>query len=189
MNISEIGIASTFAAAVALLLLIGIMRMVPPRVMFDPRQSQNLMDQLITEQAAARQLRTELDALKGEVTQLRTENTALKAQIATLWDIVRGQGVAKSSADAAARPIQPGNRTRPATASFSDDDVAFRDWIIRHFDGEELAVLAANAGMDKPVAGPITSMATALVQSARRIGVIEALQHEALQMRENVPAW
>jgi hypothetical protein len=76
-----------------------------------------------------------------------------------------------------------------ATAAFSDDDVAFRDWIIRHFDGEELAVLAANAGMERPVAGPITSMATALVQSARRIGTMGALQHEALEMRQNVEAW
>lgn len=189
MNVSEIGVVSTFAAALALLILVGAMRVIPPRPMFDPRQSQNLMDQLITEQATARQLRTELDALKGEVVQLRTENAALKAQVSTLWDLVRGQQVAQSSVADAMWPVQPGNRTRTATATFSDDDVAFRDWIIRHFDGEELAVLAANAGMDKPAIGPITSMATALVQASRRMGMAERLQREALDMRQNVEAW
>lgn len=189
MNISEIGLASTVAAAVALVVMVGVMRMLPPRMTLDPRQSQNLMDQLVTEQTASRQLRTELDTLKGEVVQLRAENAALKAQIANLWDIVRGQNVARSSASDAARQIQPGSRTKHATAAFSDDDVAFRDWLIRHFDPDELAVLAANAGMDRPTSGPITSMATALVQSSRRIGLAERLQHEALDMRQSVPAW
>lgn len=189
MNISEIGFASTVAAAFALLMTVGVMRMLPPSVIFDPRQSQNLMDQLISEQSTARQLRIELDTLKGEVGQLRTENAALRAQISTLWELVRGNQVARSSAADATQPVQPGNRTRTATATFSDDDVAFRDWIIKHFDGEELTVLAANAGMDRPVAGPITSMATALVQASRRVGMAERLQREALDMRANVEAW
>lgn len=190
MSITEFGLASTAAVAIALLVVAGVVRMMPVKqMMMDPRQSSNLMDQLITEQAAARQLRTELDALKGEVVALRVENAALKAQIAHLWEIVRGQNVAASSTHDATRPIQPGNRAKHATASFNDDDVAFRDWIIRHFDGEELIVLAANAGMDRPIVAPITSMATALVQESRRLGLAERLQHEALEMRPNSPAW
>ena len=115
--------------------------------------------------------------------------TSLESQVSDLWSMVRGQAVAQSSAHDATRPIVNGSRTKVATAALSDDDVAVRDWIIRHFDADELAVLAANAGMERPVAGPITSMATALVQSARRIGTMGALQHEALEMRQNVEAW
>jgi hypothetical protein len=189
MNASDIGIASTLAAAFALIGMVFIMRMLPARMSFDPRQSQNLMDQLINEQATARQLRTEVDVLKVEVTQLRAENASLKGQIATLWALVQGQNVAKSSEHAATQPAQPGNRTKAATAHFADDDVAFRDWLLRHFDAAELEVLAANAGMDKPVAGPLTSMATALVQASRRIGSAESLQREALEMRPQVAAW
>lgn len=189
MNLTDIGLTSTLAAAFALLIVVGAMRVLPTRPTYDPRQSQNLMDQLITEQTTARQLRTELDTLKGEVLQLRAENTALKAQIATLWDLVRGQNVAASSTHDATRPILPGSRTKVATAQFSDDDVAFRDWLIHHFDAEELIVLAANAGMDKPVVAPLTSMATAMVQASRRTGTIDMLQHEALEMRPNVAAW
>ena len=154
------------------------------------------MDQVMTERETARVLRVELDVTKAKVVALEMQVierdkriTSLESQVSDLWSMVRGQAVAQSSVADAMRPIQNGNRTKVATATFSDDDVAFRDWLIRHFDGEELVVLAANAGMDKPVAGPITSMATALVQAARRIGISERLQREALDMRQNVEAW
>lgn len=154
------------------------------------------MDQVMTERETARVLRVELDVTKAKVVALEMQVierdkriTSLESQVSDLWSMVRGQAVAQSSVADAMRPIQNGNRTKVATATFSDDDVAFRDWLIRHFDGEELVVLAANAGMDKPVAGPITSMATALVQAARRIGTVDMLQREALEMRPNVPSW
>ena len=154
------------------------------------------MDQVMTERETARVLRVELDVTKAKVVALEMQVierdkliTSLESQVSDLWSMVRGQAVAQSSVADAMRPIQNGNRTKVATAAFSDDDVAFRDWIIRHFDGEELTVLAANAGMDKPVAGPITSMATALVQASRRTGMAERLQREALDMRQNVEAW
>ncbi len=198
MNISEIGAVSTFAALLALLVTVGVMRMLPSRSQpgATSDQSKYLMDQVMTERETARVLRVELDVTKAKVVALEMQVverdkriTSLEAQVSDLWSMVRGQAVAQSSAHDATRPIVNGSRTKVATAAFSDDDVAFRDWIIRHFDGDELAVLAANAGMDKPVAGPITSMATALVQSARRIGTMGALQHEALEMRQNVEAW
>ena len=154
------------------------------------------MDQVMTERETARVLRVELDVTKAKVVALEMQVierdkliTSLESQVSDLWSMVRGQAVAQSSVADAMRPAQPGNRTRAATATFSGDDVAFRDWLIRHFDGEELAVLAANAGMDKPVAGPVTSMATALVQASRRMGMAERLQREALDMRQNVEAW
>lgn len=150
----------------------------------------------MTERETARVLRVELDVTKAKVVALEMQVverdkriTSLESQVSDLWAMVRGQAVAQLSVTDASRPVQPGNRARTATATFSDDDVAFRDWIIRHFDGEELAVLAANAGMDKPVAGPITSMATALVQASRRVGMADRLQREALDMRPQVEAW
>lgn len=198
MNISEIGAVSTFAALLALLVTVGVMRMLPSRAqpVATSDQSRYLMDQVMTERETARVLRVELDVTKAKVVALEMQVverdkriTSLESQVSDLWSMVRGQAVAQSSAADATRPAQPGNRTRTATATFSDDDVAFRDWIIRHFDGEELAVLAANAGMDKPVAGPITSMATALVQASRRVGMADRLQREALDMRPQVEAW
>lgn len=150
----------------------------------------------MTERETARVLRVELDVTKAKVVALEMQVverdkriSSLESQVSDLWSMVRGQAVAQASAHDATRPIQPGSRRKAATAAFSDDDVAFRDWLIHHFDDAELAVLAANAGMDKPVAGPITSMATALVQSARRIGTVDMLQREASEMRPNVPAW
>lgn len=198
MNISEIGAVSTFAALLALLVTVGVMRMLPSRAqpVATSDQSRYLMDQVMTERETARVLRVELDVTKAKVVALEMQVierdkliTSLESQVSDLWSMVRGQAVAQSSVADAMRPAQPGNRTRAATATFSDDDVAFRDWLIRHFDGEELAVLAANAGMDKPVAGPVTSMATALVQASRRMGMAERLQREALDMRQNVEAW
>ena len=198
MNVSEIGLASTFAAVIALLMTVGVMRILParPQPVATSEQSRYLMDQVMAERETARVLRVELDATKSKVVALEIQVierdrriTSLESQVSDLWSMVRGQAAAQSSAADAMRPAQPGNRARTATATFSDDDVAFRDWIIRHFDGEELAVLAANAGMDRPVAGPITSMATALVQASRRMGMAERLQREALDMRQNVEAW
>lgn len=198
MNISEIGAVSTFAALLALLVTVGVMRMLPSRAqpVATSDQSRYLMDQVMTERETARVLRVELDVTKAKVVALEMQVierdkliTSLESQVSDLWSMVRGQAVAQSSVADAMRPAQPGNRTRAATATFSGDDVAFRDWLIRHFDGEELAVLAANAGMDKPVAGPVTSMATALVQASRRMGMAERLQREALDMRQNVEAW
>lgn len=198
MNISEIGAVSTFAALLALLVTVGVMRMLPSRAqpVATSDQSRYLMDQVMTERETARVLRVELDVTKAKVVALEMQVierdkliTSLESQVSDLWSMVRGQAVAQSSVADAMRPAHPGNRTRAATATFSDDDVAFRDWLIRHFDGEELAVLAANAGMDKPVAGPVTSMATALVQASRRMGMAERLQREALDMRQNVEAW
>lgn len=197
MNISEIGAVSTFAALLALLMTVGVMRMLPPRQsVASSDQSRYLMDQVMTERETARVLRVELDVTKTKIASLEAQAiekdrriASLESQVSDLWAMVRGQAVAKSSADDATRPVQPGMRTKTATAAFSDDDVAFRDWLIHHFDDAELAVLAANAGMDKPVAGPITSMATALVQSARRIGTVDMLQREALDMRPNVSSW
>lgn len=198
MNISEIGAVSTFAALLALLVTVGVMRMLPSRAqpVATSDQSRYLMDQVMTERETARVLRVELDVTKAKVVALEMQVierdkliTSLESQVSDLWSMVRGQAVAQSSVADAMRPAQPGNRTRAATATFSGDDVAFRDWLIRHFDGEELAVLAANAGMDKPVAGPVTSMATALVQASRRMGMVERLQREALDMRQNVEAW
>lgn len=198
MNISEIGAVSTFAALLALLVTVGVMRMLPSRAqpVATSDQSRYLMDQVMTERETARVLRVELDVTKAKVVALEMQVierdkliTSLESQVSDLWSMVRGQAVAQSSVADAMRPAQPGNRTRAATATFSGDDVAFRDWLIRHFDGEELAVLAANAGMDKPVAGPVTSMATALVQASRRMGMAERLQRQALDMRQNVEAW
>lgn len=198
MTIPEIGLVSTFAAMLALLITVGVMRMLPsrPQPVATSDQARYLMDQVLVERETARVLRVELDVTKAKVVALEIQVvdrdkriTSLESQVSDLWSMVRGQAVAQASVHDATRPIQNGNRTKTATAAFSDDEVAFRDWIIRHFDGEELAVLAANAGMEKPVVGPITSMATALVQAARRIGNMDMLQREALEMRPNVEAW
>lgn len=189
MNASEISTVTAVATALMMIAILAVPRILPGRSQPEHGPSKYLMDQLMQERAIAIALRSELDVVKLEITQLRSENAALKLQVADLFAMMRGQHVAASSTHDATRPSQPGNRTKHATAAFSDDDVAFRDWIIRHFDGEELAVLAANAGMDRPVVAPITSMATALVQASRRMGLAERLQNEALEMRPNIPAW
>lgn len=198
VTIPEIGLVSTFAAMLALLITVGVMRMLPsrPQPVATSDQARYLMDQVLVERETARVLRVELDVTKAKVVALEIQVverdkriSSLESQVSDLWSMVRGQAVAQASVHDATRPIQNGNRTKTATAAFSDDDVAFRDWLLRHFDADELIVLAANAGMDKPAPGPLTSMATALVQASRRIGDAETLQHEALEMRPNVEAW
>jgi len=198
VTIPEIGLVSTFAAMLALLITVGVMRMLPsrPQPVATSDQSRYLMDQVLVERETARVLRVELDVTKAKVVALEIQVverdkriSSLESQVSDLWSMVRGQAVAQASVHDETRPIQNGNRTKTATAAFSDDDVAFRDWLLRHFDADELIVLAANAGMDKPAPGPLTSMATALVQASRRIGNAETLQHEALEMRPNVEAW
>lgn len=198
MSLSDIGAVATISVLLTLGLTIIAIRFLPVRALpvATSDQSRYLMDQVISERETARVLRVELDVAKAKIVTLEYQVverdrriTSLESQVSDLWAMFRGNNVAHSSTMDAARHAQPGNRAKTATAQFSDDDVAFRDWLIRHFDGQELEVLAANAGMDKPVAGPITSMATALVQSARRMGNADALQREALSMRPQVTAW
>lgn len=198
MSVSEIGVVVALATLLALLILVGAMHILParPQSAGASDQTRYLMDQVMTERETARVLRVELDVTKAKIVALEMQVverdkriTSLESQVSDLWSMMRGQAVAQSSVHDATRPARPGDRTKVATAAFSDDDVAFRDWIIAHFDAEECVVLAANAGMEKPVAGPITSVATALVQSARRIGTMDTLIHEALEMRPSVPAW
>ncbi len=160
-----------------------------------PEQAAYLMDQLVTEKETARQLRTELDATKVEVTtlrievsQLRTENASLRTQIEYVLSLMRGQAVAQSSVDAATRPAQPGPKRHPA-AQMTDGDVGFRDWLARHFDVPDILILCADIGMERPATGPITEMATDLVQAARRTGFTERLEAAALDRRPNVEAW
>lgn len=161
-----------------------------------PEQATYLMDQLVTEKETARQLRTELDAtkaevttLRGEVSQLRTENQSLRTQMEYVLSLMRGQSVAQSSVADASRPAQPGARTRQATGHMTDDDVAFRDWLIRHFDAEELDILTADCGIEEQPPGTITSKATLLVQLARRLGMTDRLEQAAMDRRPTVEAW
>lgn len=166
------------------------------RPVASPEQAAYLMDQLVTEKETARQLRTELDAtkveittLRSEVSQLRTENASLRTQMEYVLSLMRGQATAQASTAAATQPAKPGSRSQQATAHMTDDDVAFRDWLIRHFDAEELDVLTADCGIEKQPAGPITSKATSLVQLARRTGMTEILEQAAMDRRPSVGAW
>lgn len=159
-----------------------------------PEQASYLMDQLVTEKETARQLRTELDAtkvevttLRSEVSQLRTENASLRTQMEYVLSLMRGQAAAQSSATAATHPPQAGARARTSFA-MSDGDLSLRDWIVEHFDDGDLAVLAANAGMERPVPAKLAEMVTALVMAARRNGNLERLEREALEMRPDVEA-
>ena len=154
-----------------------------------PDQTRYLMDELMTERNTGKVLRVELDAVKIEVTYLRSENAALKLQVADLWQIVRGQSVAASSANAAAATAKPGARTQHATVHMTDADVSFRDWLIAHFDAEELDILTADCGIEKLAPGTITSKATALVQLARRIGMLERVEQAAMDSRPSVASW
>lgn len=101
--------------------------------------------------------------------------------------LMRGQAAAQSSATAATHPPQAGARAR-ASFAMSDGDLSLRDWIVEHFDDGDLAVLAANAGMERPVPAKLAEMVTALVMAARRNGNLERLEREALEMRPDVEA-
>lgn len=180
MSSGDIAIlASLTVLAVAVVAFIAASRF--PRAT-NQADTRYLMDQLMNERETAKVLRVELDALKSEVVQLRGENALLRLQVNDLFERIRTPGKPSTPTPGAAR-------FKPGAASLVDDDLAFRDWLVRHFDADELTVLAADAGMPKPVSAPVEVMATALVQSSRRIGTHEALQREAMARRENVPAW
>lgn len=194
-NETTILVATAIALAVLLATFSAARAWPARRSATTPEQVEFLMGQLVTEKETTGQLRTELNATKAEVVslrsevgQLRTENASLRTQMEYVLSLMRGQAVAASSNAAATRPPQAGNSTRVATSHMTDGDVQFRDWLLRHFDADDLALLAANAGMERAPAGPITSMATALVQAARRMGSSETLEREALDMRPNVEA-
>lgn len=188
-------LVASLIALVVILTTFGASRIWPTRrPVASPEQAAYLMDQLVTEKETARQLRTELDAtkvevttLRSEVSQLRTENASLRTQMEYVLSLMRGQAAAQSSATAATHPPQNGARAR-ASFAMTDGDLSLRDWIVEHFDDGDLAVLAANAGMERPVPAKLAEMVTALVMAARRNGNLERLEREALEMRPDVEA-
>ncbi len=193
MNITEIGIVATFVVLVAALGVFVVSARFPTRrAMVSPEQAAFLMDQLVAEKNASKAALAELadqrienGKLRSEVEALRSEVATLRGQIDNLWSMMRGQAVAQSSVADATRPAQPGNRGR-APFAMTDGDLSLRDWIVAHFDDGDLAVLAANAGMERPVPAKLAEMATALVMAARRAGNLERLEREALDMRPDV---
>jgi hypothetical protein len=193
MNITEIGIVATFVVLVSLLGVFIISARFPSRrPMVSPDQAAFLMDQLVAEKNASKAALVELadqrvenGKLRNEVEALRAEVATLRGQIENLWSMMRGQSVAQSSTEAATRPPQNGNRSR-APFGMTDGDLSLRDWIVGHFDDGDLAVLAANAGMERPVPAKLAEMVTALVMAARRTGNLERLEREALEMRPDV---
>lgn len=191
-NETTILVATAIALAVLLATFSAARAWPTRRSATTPEQVEFLMGQLVTEKETTGQLRTELNATKAEVVslrsevgQLRTENASLRTQMEYVLSLMRGQAVAASSNAAALHPSQPVTRTR-APFGMTDGDLSLRDWLADHFDDGDLTVLAANAGMERPVPAKLAEMATALVMAARRTGNHERLEREALEMRPDV---
>lgn len=193
MNIADIGLGATVVAAIALLLTVGAMRLLPPRADSQQGQSTYLMNQLIAKTGEADKAASENRELRAEVLALRVKINALEAQVSDLWAMLRTQGVrideTRATANAAYNEPRKAAARIPADVTLSED-IPFRDWLTAHFDVDDLRTLCADLKLAEfPQSMKMEQAATHTVFEARKNGKLSALEQVALDKRPHVQAW
>lgn len=193
MNVAEIGLGATVVAAIALVLTITALRLLPPRADSQQGQSSYLMNQLIAKTGEADKAQAENRELRAEVATLRVKVNALEAEVSDLWAMLRSQGVRIDETRAATNAAynEPRKATvRPPVDVTMSEDIPFREWLILHFDPDELKLVCADLKMAEPPAmSKIAEAATHTIREARKNGKLSALEAVALERRPHVQSW
>ena len=193
MNVSDIAGASFAAVVVALVLTVGALRLLPPRADSQQGQSAYLMQQLIAKTGEADRAKIENRELRAEVQTLRVKINALEAQVSDLWAMLRNQGIrideTRAATNAAYNEPRKAATRIPADVTLSED-IPFRDWLIAHFDLDDLRTLCADLKLAEfPHSMKLEQAATNTVFEARKNGKLSALEQVALDKRPHVAAW
>ena len=193
MNVTDISAGATLAAILALVITVGALRLLPPRADSKEGQSAYLMNQLIAKTGEADKALAENRELRAEVHTLRQRVNELENQVAGLWSMLRQQGMRIDETRAATNAAY--NEPRRAAPRIPQDvtlseDIPFRDWLVAHFDLDDLKVLCADMKLAEfPPMMKLEQAATHTVFEARKMGKLSALEAVALDKRPNVPAW
>jgi len=193
VNVTDIGTGATLAAVLALVITVAALRLLPPRADSQQGQAQYLMNQLIAKTGEADRHAAENQKLRSEVETLRQKVSALEAQVSDLWAMLRNQGIRIDETRAATNAAYNEPRraaVRPAADVTLSEDVPFRDWLIAHFDVDELRTLCADLKLAEfPPMMKLEQAATHTVFEARKTGKLSALEAVALDKRPHVQAW
>lgn len=193
MTVTDISASATLAVVLALVITVGALRLLPPRPDSAGGQTAYLMRELVAKTGEADRANAENRELRAEVQTLRQRVAELETQVAGLWSMMRQQGIRidETRADANAAYNEPRSAAvRPPADVTLSEDVPFRDWLIKHFDIDELRTLCADMKLAEfPAILKLEQAATYVVFEARKTGKMAALEQVALNKRPHVPAW
>jgi hypothetical protein len=151
------------------------------------------MNQLIAKTGEADQHAAENRELQAEVATLRQKVAALEAQVHDLWAMLRNQGIRIDETRAATNAAYNEPRraaVRPASDVTLSEDIPFRDWLVMHYDLDDLRTLCADMKLAEfPPSLKLEQAATHTVHEARKNGKLSALEQVALDKRPHVQSW